>query len=352
MDKTQPSSPLAIASPGDSSPGRDVINVVLDRLEREGGWTAPRKDGFTYLGSGHATHVWADPPVFDDGFHLSRLHVETDFVRRAEKADDSALACLNNLFLNAIIRDPDDPTRLRLHASFFVHHDIANWVGPLFGQVIRLQAIEAARAVSPVAAQLGGVPDLTPHPEAGPRPDFDIVLEGFEAFARRRGEAPCAWPSDDYIDLARIFQRPPCLHAVADVSGLSAEFPFLGGSSLVTFVTNEDHPSLGPGLLVMLRLPGVMDDGDAATLAMRLNGLERTAETGVAFTGSWCSDEKSVAWVSFFPNVVQQRGPLSLLGVNMLGRAHFTATKVYGDDWTRVPARCALERMAEPEVPS
>jgi hypothetical protein len=152
--------------------------------------------------------------------------------------------------------------------------------------------------------------------------------------------------------LAAELNEPPGLMASGDEDGVTAEYPFLGESSLVTFVTNEDHPSLGPGLLVMLRLPGLMDEGEAATLAMRLNGFERTAETGVAFTGSWCSDENSVAWVSFFPNVVQQSGLLSLLGVNMLGRAHFTATKVYGDDWTRVPARCALERMVEPEMPS
>jgi hypothetical protein len=345
-----------------SAAGSPLGLGALDQLWRDlridPEWGLRDGRAFTWWGSRFATRVSADAETGEPNFRMVRVRAETDLVRgaRTDPRSDLILATVARFAsLSGIVRDPADPGLLRLHSSVYIYPDLSQPCAAGHLRILRLaaalQAEEANRIAAAIAEAVGGEPAESPHPLTGYRPEPDEILGLWDFCGSQRG-APSSWCGPEMSALAAELNEPPCLMATGDEDGVTAEYPFLGESSLVTFVTNEDHPSLGPGLLVMLRLPGVMDDGEAATLAMRLNGLERTAETGVAFTGSWCSDEKSVAWVSFFPTIVQQSGLLSLLGVNMLGRAHFIATKVYGDDWTRVPARCALERMAEPEVPS
>jgi hypothetical protein len=342
----------------ESLPHRDIGQKALDKtwadLQIDPEWSVREPHAFTWWGSRFATRVWAEPEVDDDGFQITRLRAETDFVRgaRTDAGSDLFLATIGRYAsLSGIVRDAADPATLKLHTSVFVHPDTATQYLRIFQPAVVLQAEAAYRTAALVAKNVGGTPAVSPHPASGFRESPDELLALPRLLVEQGGDSS-AWKGPELEHLAELFQRPPCLMANGDEEGLTAEFPFLGGSSLLTLVTTEPHPALGSGLLMLLRIPGGGPPAECASLAVRLNALEKKQFTRTHFAGSWCSDDGGAAYVSFVPNLVHANGLLTNLASSMVVRARWVAEKVFHDDWTRTRATSAFERLVHPEAAS
>ena len=118
-------------------------------------------------------------------------------------------------------------------------------------------------------------------------------------------------------------------------TGFTAEFPYAGprpavalaGSqspvetALLQVFTDQPHPQLGSGALVVLSLPVKLaaDDKDGtAAYANALNFLEGTTDTGTSMLGAWCvdpTDPDSTAFVTFVPSAIARGGILENLCV-------------------------------------
>ncbi len=343
--------PVIRATPPARDLGLEAVTDTFSQLQVDPEWSVREARGFTWWGSRFATRVWAEPPVEDRGFLLTRLRAETDLVRGARPGPETdrflaSAACLAGLA--GVVRDAAEPGTLRLHTSVFVHSGTFAAYLRVFRTAAALQAEEAFRTASTTAGWVGGEPAETPHPTSGFRETPDDMLGLPRALAAEdRERSP--WSGGEMRNLVKTFQRPPCLMASGDGSGLAAEFPFLGESSLVTFATDERHPRLGAGLLMLLRIPWSGSREDGASLALRLNGLEREHLTMIPFAGSWCADDDGVAYVSFLPDILHARGLLASLGMGMALRAKRVAEEVFKDDWKRVPAKPALARLMDRE---
>ena len=337
---------------------RDLGLSVLDDLYRDlqisPAWSLREPRGFTWWGSRFATRVWAEPEVDDHGYRITRLRAETGFVRgtRTDAASDVFLATIGRFAgLSGIVRDEADPGTLKLHTSVFVHPETAAQYLRIFQTAVVLQAETAHRTAAVVAATVGGEPAESPHPVTGLRGSPDDLL-ALPRLLLERGGGSSAWAGREMEHVVNLFQHPPCLMASGDEEGLSAEFPFLAESSLLTLGTSERHPALGSGLLAILRIPAGASGEERASLAMRLNALEKEQFTRTHFAGSWCSDDCGVAYVSFLPNLVHAGGLLTNLATGMVVRARWVAEKVFHDDWKRVPAKSVLERLQMEVRPS
>jgi hypothetical protein len=132
-----------------------------------------------------------------------------------------------------------------------------------------------------------------------------------------------------------------------DANGLTAEFPYSGNRSsvelaamqqavppetaLLQIITDHNHPQLGSGALVTLKLPIKIPKAgkdDAASTENALNFLEAAGKDtieisngGTARTtliGAWCvdpstSERDSLAFVSFVPSMLARGGVLENL---------------------------------------
>ena len=345
-------------SPPPASPRRDVGRDALDHVFTNIGidpeWSLRDPRAFTWWGSRFATRVWAEPEVDDDGFLITRLRAETDLVRgaRTDAASDLYLAAIGRFAsLSGVVRDAADPGTLRLHTSVFVHAETLEQYLRIFEPAVILQSELAHRTAAVVAEGVGGEPAESPHPASGFRGSPDEILALPQVILRRDGESS-VWAGSEMASLVEFFQRPPCLMASGDEEALTAEFPFLGESSLLTLATEVPNPTLGRGLLALLRIPSGGSEEERAGLAVRLNAREKMQYTRTHFAGSWCGDDRGATYVSFLPNLVYAPGLLTNLAAGLVVRARWVAEKVFHDDWKRVPARSALERLQLEERPS
>jgi hypothetical protein len=335
--------------------GREVLAHVFSGLSASPEWVTRQRSGFTWWASGHATRVWAEPPVTHDGFELTRLHAETGFIRGAGTGDrhDAVIAGLNrSAVLSAIVRDEADPSRLTLRSSVFVHKDIAKDSGLLLRQALGLQAHQAFRTHHVVTPLLGGRPDLPPHPKSGLRSEPEASLVRLEAISTDYGRRPSAFEGEDLPELVRIFSRPPCLLASGDETGLTAEFPFLGESSLVRFTTENSHPFFGNGLHARLTIPVSGSPAERTEIVRRLNRRELAEPTWTHFLGSWCDMEDGITFTAFYPNFLFAPRLVLNIGFAFGMRARWVAEGVFHDDWARIPAKSAAERLLQAERPS
>jgi hypothetical protein len=334
---------------------REVLSHVFSGLSASPAWVTRQRPGFTWWATGHTTRVWAEPPVTHDGFELTRLNAETAFIRGVKTGaeTDAVLARLNRAAVfDAIVRDEADPSRLTLRSSVFVHREVAKDTGLLLRQAIGLQAIQAHFTHDLVTPRTGGEPDVTPHPKSGLRTEPEVSICSLDALSQQEGKRPSRFEGDDLPALLKIFERPPCLLASGDEASLVAEFPFLGESSLLRLSAHDVHGHFGSGLRARLTLPVGGSPAERAELACRLNRLELEQPTWAHLLGAWCDLEDGVTFTAFYPNFLYRPRLAVNIGFSFGMRARWVAEKVFHDDWNRVPARSAVERLVTREIPS
>jgi hypothetical protein len=335
--------------------GRESLAWVFSGLRASPAWVTRQRNGFTWWATGHATRVWAEPPVTHDGFELTRLNAETAFIRDVKTGaeTDAVLARLNRAAVfDAIVRDEADPSRLTLRSSVFVDRDAVKDTGLLLRQAIGLQALQAHFTHNLVTPRTGGEPDVTPHPKSGVRTELEASLRNLHSLSQEFAKRPSRFEGDELPALLKFFERPPCLLANGDEANLVAEFPFLGESSLLRLSAHDRHGHFGTGLRASLTLPVGGTPAERAELVCRLNRLELEQPTWMHFLGAWCDLEDGVTFTAFYPNFLFRRHFVLNIGLNFLVRARWVAEKVFHDDWNRVPARSAVERFAARELPS
>jgi hypothetical protein len=219
---------------------------------------------------------------------------------------------------------------LCLAASAWVHTENAEWVTPLLAWVGMLQATEA-RGWAAVAAEHGVVPIATSsHPESGLRTHPDEMLRGVGELVVPAGAQPSPWVGDEMELALELVKQLPTVLATGGPEGLTAEFPFLGDTSLLRVLPDAEHPLMGTGLLVLLTVPV---DGVGMSDALDVGGYELLEVVRAPFLGSWRPDEHGLTWAAFYPNAVFQEGLARNVVLGTAVRAKWVAESVYGDDW-------------------
>jgi hypothetical protein len=122
--------------------------------------------------------------------------------------------------------------------------------------------------------------------------------------------------------------------ATGDAKGLSAEFPFQSGTSLLTVTTEVSNPQLGNGALLVLRLPMNVPEDEGHRFAVALTNRELRMMTRAHYLGCWLWRDDGMHFVTFLPNALRiGHGDLLNHVMAMTGRAKWVAETCYGDDW-------------------
>lgn len=104
-----------------------------------------------------------------------------------------------------------------------------------------------------------------------------------------RGRAQSKWiGTGEFEEVIDKWGRSDSAFGTADETGLTIETPFGDNSALLTLKTNQPHPHLGNGLLVVLKIPHRVANEKAISEANWLNYLESSTWTSkrMPFTGS------------------------------------------------------------------
>ena len=278
-----------------------------------------------------------EPAWKEDGFEIFRVHARTDFLRKVPASLDTALriAALNKFAtLSAFVWDPGD--RLSLHCSAYIHAQNAEWVKVLFLAAVAIQAADAHAKADMTAELLGGELDTSAHPESGPRPEIDDMLNVLETMFAPEGQGASPFTESDF-DAALKVEPRIWISPEAEGRSLRAvlwDTPAESPTALLFASAEERHPQLGSGAFLRISIP-IDGDGDEeltrrALLANMLNRMELAEWGRFHFLGSWCPDHapEGVAFVTFLAAATYRKGLLEAMCMSMGARALWAAQRL------------------------
>lgn len=326
--------------------GIEVIDYMYRRMKVDDEWSNRHERGFTWWPGLLAQHVWADPPVDDDGFIVSRIHIRTDCLKDFPATDKSLYQLAFTASwstTNGPIRYTDDLSRVQYATSAFVHKGNVSWLQEMLSWLAPIQATEVSINAETLSQLLHCNTDISIHPTSGQRDVDDDMLQIIGQVVAPAGREPSRWAGHEMTTLLKDLERNPyCAMATGDTAGLTAEFPYGSRTSLLQVRTRDQNPRMGSGVLVQLTIPQGKHNSETGAEAIRLNELEHSTYTRARCMGSWCPHETGLTYTSFFPNVLYREGLLSELTRNMLVRARWVAEEAMGqqrwEEITRPPA--------------
>lgn len=286
--------------------GLTTIESLWQKMGVDAEWAVRRPRGFTWWPHGLAQHIWAEECVEDDGILLSRVHVRTDLVTGYEEtsAQHSVLSeLLSRPSMFGLTLDPDNPGRILLAGSVYVHEHVLPWAVQLIMTSAVSQACEAPILATIESLGLAGLRSAkSHHPESGERITPDEVLQAFIDLARR--PPPPLTGSAGPIESTLTWLEERGFLCSGDENKMVVEVPFGTSTALIKFEAGYVHPSFGNGLKISLALPFPTvnwSPEDRVNLALALNKEQGAIQTWTHFLGSWSPGPIGPVYLSFVP---------------------------------------------------
>jgi hypothetical protein len=272
--------------------GRGAVAGLRDCLGIDAGEHSEGSHGFAWNPFGWEQRVWAAPALGSGDDPARSVHLRTELSLRLDGAAASTEALRSHLplaTLSGIVRDADDPRRLLLASSLRVHPGNESWAVRLLAIAARLQLLEAF---------------LLDRLASTPPPGARLPGPGFAGLDSATGTSTETGP--DVADCAEALQALPGARVVRTPCGLTASLPFGQGSekSLLELVAQARRPALGPGLSVVLTLPG----NGGVVEALALNESEIVAGSNTDLLGGWSARTGGRVFTTFVPMAAWDRG--------------------------------------------
>jgi hypothetical protein len=308
-----------------------MCGAILDQLEKallmDAEWRVREARTLTWW-SWHLRQVFTvSQPALAFGDPMLAIHYYTDVV--SDVADpDKALGAVEILApyvtMNAYVYEPETRV-IRLCGSAYLHEGNLSWQR-ILAMAALLQNIDAHAKAPQIAQMVGGKPAVSPHPTSGFREKMDDLLNIVDHRIIPDGKRQSPYVGASTEDLAKEFNRPPWILVTASPEGATGELPFTGNvpailkgkaepsghTSLFQVVANGQHPYLGSGALVLLKLGLFGVPKDQLPLSLELNRAEASGPTGFPLMGSWTLDAqtRALTHVTFLPTTVFDPGLL------------------------------------------
>ena len=313
--------------------GIQLVRKIFKDMNIDKEWSVETDRGFTWWGHQYAQRIWAEKPVKDNGFHVTKVNAETELLKYPTRSIETETLLAIEMMkasLSGLIID-QEADKITLRCSAFVHEENKNWLGRIFTLATIMQVIEAENKGDILPMVLELQPDKSNHPDSGVRDEMDEMLNVVDQAIIPAGRE--AFHSIGEFEFRRTADmlNNKNLISTADKTGLSAYLPFGDNSALLLVDTEHDHPELGKGLLIRLFLPpekilSVTDiDGP---LVMDLNSMEKKSFPSGHFLGSWClgpvgENVQTAVYVTFIPAIVCSPGILFNICLSTLCHGKF-----------------------------
>jgi hypothetical protein len=330
--------------------GVTSVELLKQHLMIDDEWATEGPRRLTWWSYRLAQHIEAcEPFAAPDGAVGSVVRIWTEVVRGVDSSHLAdvveTLAAVNmQASMSALIFDPEQGTIHECSTSVVYDDTYVSWARVLAASAV-FQNTSAHSKAHAIAQAFGGQPAASNHPLSGQRGSMDDLLNGPAAWASDAGSRTSAFQGTLMQSLLG-FATSADLMAAGDESGFTCELPFgegpsaaelamsgrsgRSGTALLQVTTNEAHPQLGSGALVILRLPFPFD-ADAALKANYLNAVEFSGQVPTKLLGSWCAPEGQLTYVSFLPSMLAQPGVLENLLVDAATRVAYARDLLVSD---------------------
>ncbi len=293
--------------------GIQAVQEVYNGLQVDDEWSIKEERGFTWWANQFKQSIWAESTVEDGSLAISRVHVETEFLKypkRFKKIDTQLAMMMKLSSLSGLIHDPQSG-RLKWRCNVFVHEENKFWLIDMlcFAAIFQLKD---AQTLGLISRQLELEHDHSCHPESGPREQFDDNLKLVDRTIIPEGQKPITSIGQSEFEGLSLMLNDQKIFTSTGENSLAAYVPFGRDVSLLQIDMNQPHPHLGNGILYRLSLPPhdiwpVASVDAAITMDMNINEQQDWL-TG-HFLGSWCLgpvdiDTQTPTFISFIPAVV------------------------------------------------
>ena len=308
--------------------GIQLVRKIFKDMNIDEEWSVETDRGFTWWGHHYGQRIWAEQPIKDNGFHITKVNAETELlkypVRSTETETLLAIEMMKASLSGLVIDQKAD--RIKLHCSAYIHEENQNWLRRIFSLATIMQVIEAENKGDVLAMMVELQPDKSNHPDSGVRNDMDEMLNVVDQAIIPVGREPFRSIGEFEFRRAAEILNSQNLISTASETGLSAYLPFADDSALLQVDTEHGHPELGNGLLIRLFLPPEkilpVTDIDGP-FVMNLNSMQQNSFPSGHFLGSWCSGTvgenlQTAVYVTFIPAIVCTPGILLNLCVSTL----------------------------------
>lgn len=304
--------------------GIQLVRKIFKDMNIDEEWSVQTDRGFIWWGHQYAQKIWADKPIEDNGFHVTKVNAETEILKYPARSTETetllAVEMMKSSLSGLVIDHEAD--RITLRCSAYINEDNINWLGRVFSLAAIIQATEVEDKGDDLAIFLELQPDKSIHPRSGLRNAMDDMLNVVDQVVIPEGEKPFQSIGEFEFRRTAEILNSQSLISTAIKTGLSAYLPFADNSALLQVDIENEHPELGKGLLIRLYLPPGKIDIDGPFI-MDLNSMEQNVFPSGHFLGSWClgpvgENAHTAVYVTFIPAIVCTPGILYNMSISTL----------------------------------
>jgi len=300
--------------------GIQLVQKIFKDMNIDEEWSTETERGFTWWGHQYAQKIWAEQPIEDNGFHVTKINAETELLKYPTRSTETETLLATEMMkasLSGMIID-SETDRIKLYCSAYVHEENRSWLGKIFSLAAIMQVIEAENKGDILATVLELQSDKSSHLDSGVRNDMDEMLSVVDQAVIPAGREPFHSIGEFEFRRTADMLNNKNLISTASETGLSAYMPFGDNSALLWVDIKHEHPDLGKGLLIRLFLPPEkilpLTDIDGSFI-MDLNSMEQNSFPSGHFLGSWCrgpvgENVQTAVYVTFIPAIVCNSGIL------------------------------------------
>jgi len=300
--------------------GLKAIGDLYRKLSIDDKWTVKKERGFDWWAGGLVQSISVDKAYDDDGIILYKLQARTALLKDFEETKNNLeLLSIYGTYssIASMVRDPNNVNKIQMVSTIWVHEQIYPQAVEYFTWAAIIQNIEAHIMADILSEALNAKQDYSAHPSTGYRVELDEMLNLVETLIAPQGKQPSLWNNQIMAELPEFINRADKWFSMGSESGVSAEFPYPGRTSLLQFITDESNPRMGNGLLVLIRTPL---SGVDPKYVLELNEFEQNSEAFLQSIGSWCLQNGELNYVTFLPNSMYLKGMEKNLALWMMRR--------------------------------
>lgn len=301
-----------------------AVGEVFSLLMIDEEWSVKSDRGFIWWGQYQAQRVWAEPPIEDNGFQISRVWVSTDLLRSFSPTPP-ALEALLTLCRSGSTSGPhlvlDAAQRLRWSACFITNDSIRSWGAKTLAAIAATQVSEAHFAAPWLASHCGATIDYSAHPVSGRRRDYDDMLNGLTTVRHlQRNDSTPERLRTELRNARGAFDEPgfePVDTPTAD--SIAAHWPIAMCEDGLAYArisaeVHADHPAYGPGVAISLALPrAVMQFLPESNPWLELTALEFASPVPARGGGAWVPWADALTHLIYHPAMILDPGATATL---------------------------------------
>lgn len=333
--------------------GPQVLRDIYQAMSIDPEWSVWSDRQFTWWGWKFSQTIRASQPYKSANHTVTNIVAVTDFLSNVPDTSHthSVITALNGLAsMSAVLWDPIQ-RKVRLGCSAIFHAGNAPWLTKVFYTAAAIQAAEATTRAETFAKLLQCTPDWSAHPVNGFRETPDDLMRIHEFLFSQHSDRSL-YKEEDLQEAVEAL-REYGVTSFGSGSELSAEFVFFGDRTVAELILENpqatykyslgsselkadrygpetallrvncdiEHPLVGKGVLLLLRLPvnGEIYDPSTYLFVHELNYCSvYSSELLSHLLGGWSIDPvlKCVTCVSFLPSNIAYPGMIKIMCLN------------------------------------